>query len=88
MQEYFGCGVYEVGYIYMGSAMAGLIVYSSLAFLSKHVRDSTLQLSGFLLFTAAHVLLIVVVPLSEQGCTFHKYSFKILHFYNTILWSL
>ena len=67
MQEYFDCGVYEVGLLYVGSGLAALLVYSSVAFLSKHMRDSILQLAGFTLFTAAHFVLIVVLPLSEQG---------------------
>ena len=47
--------------------MAALMIFCAVAFFSGYIRDSTLQLAGYLLFTAAHVLLIVIVPLSEQG---------------------
>ena len=75
MQEYFDCGVFEISLLYMGAGLAALIIYSTVAFFSRHLRDSTLQLIGFLLFTAAHIWLIVVVPLCEQGASlFHKWA--------------
>ena len=67
MQEYFGCSVFDVSLIFMVSGMAALMIFCAVAFFSGYIRDSTLQLAGYLLFTAAHVLLIVIVPLSEQG---------------------
>ena len=85
MQEYFDCGVFEVSLLFMVCGLAAMVVYSTVGLLSKHLRDSTLQLVGYLIFTAAHVWLFVVVPLSEQG-VFHRAG-KIAnccHFHNTI----
>ena len=67
MQEYFGCSIFEVSLIFMASGISALMVFLIVAFFSGYIRDSTLQLAGYLLFTTAHVLLIVIVPLSEQG---------------------
>lgn len=67
MQEYFNCDVVEVSLLFGYAGMAGLMIYSTVACLSKYLRDSTLQLVGYLLFTAAHVWLIVVLPLCGQG---------------------
>ena len=67
MQEYFDCGVFEVSLIFMLSGISALVIFCAVAFFSGYIRDSTLQLAGYILFTAAHVVLIVIVPLSEQG---------------------
>ena len=72
MQEYFDCGVFEISLLYMGAGLAALVIYSSVAFFSKNMRDSTLQLIGYVLFTAAHVWLIVVLPMVEQGELYGK----------------
>ena len=67
MQEYFNSGVFAVSLIYMVSGLSALVIYATVGFLSKHMRDSTIQLVGYVIFTSAHVWLIVVLPLCEQG---------------------
>ena len=67
MQEYFDCGVFEVSLLFMVAGLSALIIFSTVGLLSKHLRDSTLQLVGYLIFTFAHVWLVIFLPMIERG---------------------
>ena len=67
MQDYFGYGVYENSLVYMAGGLEALIVFFGVAFVSRWVRDTTLQLVGWFLMLAAQIWLLVVIPQFERG---------------------
>ena len=67
MQDYFGYGMYENSLVYMAGGLEALVVFFAVAIISRHVRDTTLQLVGWVLILAAQVWLLVVIPTFKTG---------------------
>ena len=51
----------------MAGGLEARIVFFGMAFVSRWVRDTTLQLVGWFLMLAAQVWLLVVIPTFERG---------------------
>lgn len=62
MQDYFGYGEFENSLVYMAGGAEALVVFFSVAIISRYVRDTNLMVIGWVTLTASHVWLLVFLP--------------------------
>ncbi|CAG7716792.1 unnamed protein product, partial [Allacma fusca] len=77
MQEYFGYGIFENSLIYMAGGLEALIVFFGVAIASRYVRDTTLQIIGWVLILIAQIWLMFVIPHIEKGNVTHLVYFML-----------
>lgn len=69
MQDYFGYTEFENSLVYMAGGAEALIVFFSVALISRYVRDTNLMVLGWVSFTVAHIWLLVFLPQFQQWGT-------------------
>ncbi|CAG7727113.1 unnamed protein product [Allacma fusca] len=74
-QKYIGYGVFENSLIYMIGGLEALILFVGIAFIGPYVRDTTLQVIGWLLILFSQILLVIVIPNFEEGNVTHVVYF-------------
>ena len=66
-QKYFGYGPQENSLIFMAGGIEALIVFFGVAYINRWVRDTTLQIIGWVLMVASLVWQIIWIPMFEKG---------------------
>ncbi|CAL8081278.1 unnamed protein product [Orchesella dallaii] len=69
MQDYFGYGEFQNSLVYMAGGAEALVVFFSVAIISRYVRDTNLMLLGWVILTASHVWLIIFIPQFQEHGT-------------------
>lgn len=69
IQNYFGYGIFENSLVYMTGGLEALLIFFTMAFVSRYVRDTTLLIIGWTLMILSQIWLMVVIPLfaHDQG---------------------
>ncbi len=62
MQDYFHYGEFENSLVYMAGGAEALVVFFSVAVISRYVRDTNLMIIGWITLTLAHVWLLLFLP--------------------------
>ena len=67
MQTYFGYGIFENSLVFMAGGVEALIIFFSMAYISRHVRDTTLLIIGWMLMIIAQAWLMVAILYFQEG---------------------
>ncbi|CAG7728695.1 unnamed protein product [Allacma fusca] len=76
-QSYFGYGVFENSLIYMVGGAEALVMFFTIGFIGRYVRDTTLQIIGWALILFSQIWLMFVIPTFDPNNEYDVIKFMV-----------